>query len=612
MGYFPVTLDGVGYMVDLAGYVSSTLETIRQQADDSEELGERSLNPADLWRRSADSWKLGAGQNWFDLRTRRSNRERFKESVGISPWDEGNLELLYDVYEVGVSGPAPNSTEPCNMVTTSDRIFVLGQGDTTLFHRTDVEDTGSWDSETLPDSAVGHSMTSDGRKVYLLTDQGIYETEDGSTITLINDINASSPPNPGVIGFVKGRLMVGVGTTLYNITDTTSTATPENLTDGSVLNGDWLCFGEGDSHIYCGFQQGRASYVYRISIREDGTALASPTQAAQLPDGEYVLSIQSYVGVVILGTSKGVRLAVSGANGDLSYGPLVETPGPVHALAPHEQFVWFGYGDTSSTRAGLGRIDLREFTDSLTPAYATDVMATVSSSGQPVWSAVWFDETLTFLINDTGVFAQSDDRVSTGNINSGRITFDLADNKVFERLLIKTEPMPAGSSIGVEILVDGTSVMDETYSTGDFATGGTGGEILIRDGNGDPPVGQYAQLILTLNRATDTTESPVISRWTMRANPIPRRGTEWILPVVLADEVTDLNGQKVHYDPATEVARLRQIAEDGEPVSFTEFGTTRSVYVDRVQWGGSQTDLYYNPARDDLQGVCYLQLRSFA
>ncbi len=55
--------------------------------------------------------------------------------------------------------------------------------------------------------------------------------------------------------------------------------------------------------------------------------LTSGIIAAQLPSGEYPLKIESYLGYLVIGTNKGVRVASisegAGSAGDLSYGPLI-------------------------------------------------------------------------------------------------------------------------------------------------------------------------------------------------------------------------------------------------------------------------------------------------
>ena len=63
-GKYPVALGGRGFLLDLASeqFRAESIPLLRQQADQSEQPGEGSVNPEDLWRRMASTWRLGAGQ----------------------------------------------------------------------------------------------------------------------------------------------------------------------------------------------------------------------------------------------------------------------------------------------------------------------------------------------------------------------------------------------------------------------------------------------------------------------------------------------------------------------------------------------------------------------
>src|SRR5690606_26059720 len=88
----PIRLAGRDYAIDVTRYERASIETIRQQADTSQEPSEAALNPLDLWRRTQDDWTGGAGQEFFDKRET-SQRRMYLSSNCIDPWNQGRLSL---------------------------------------------------------------------------------------------------------------------------------------------------------------------------------------------------------------------------------------------------------------------------------------------------------------------------------------------------------------------------------------------------------------------------------------------------------------------------------------------------------------------------------------
>jgi hypothetical protein len=99
-GVYDVAIDGRDYMIDTQYQESfryQTIDPIRRQADTSDSVGEASLNPEGFWRRSPPSFHKGAGQPRYDATD--SDPDRFKNSVGVDVWTEGQLSLLKDTAE---------------------------------------------------------------------------------------------------------------------------------------------------------------------------------------------------------------------------------------------------------------------------------------------------------------------------------------------------------------------------------------------------------------------------------------------------------------------------------------------------------------------------------
>src|SRR5712672_2336625 len=86
-----VALAGRGYMLDKAqqgdlgyGFASIPLVDGHSFQRQSGFLGERTLNVEDYWRRSSDTFHLGAGQLFADHDD--SDPGRFRSSKGADPW----------------------------------------------------------------------------------------------------------------------------------------------------------------------------------------------------------------------------------------------------------------------------------------------------------------------------------------------------------------------------------------------------------------------------------------------------------------------------------------------------------------------------------------------
>lgn len=118
--YLPISLNGVDYLIDPPS--AQTLPAIREQADQSGEPGEASLNPRGLWRRSQESWHHGAGQSFLDS-LKDTDTYRFRSSKGIDPWTRGELSLLNETYRIW---PSVNTNLQMVVTGTLTTTAILG------------------------------------------------------------------------------------------------------------------------------------------------------------------------------------------------------------------------------------------------------------------------------------------------------------------------------------------------------------------------------------------------------------------------------------------------------------------------------------------------------
>jgi len=73
-------------------------------------------------------------------------------------------------------------------------------------------------------------------------------------------------------------------------------------------------------------------------VKTDGTGLTTAVVAAELPDDEVGYEIESYLNFILIGTSKGVRVAQADSNGDLTLGSIIPASQPVRCFEGQDRF----------------------------------------------------------------------------------------------------------------------------------------------------------------------------------------------------------------------------------------------------------------------------------
>jgi hypothetical protein len=148
--------------------------------------------------------------------------------------------------------------------------------------------------------------------------------------------------------------------------------------------------------------------------------LSQASTAAELPAGEIVHKLYYYLGYMVIGTSKGVRVAViNDQDGSLGYGPLViETNQPVYDFAARDRFIWCATG-VGSTDAGLVRIDLGQTIENepLRFAWAYDLQYA---------QAAKYPTTAVAFIGETNRLAFCSAAINSGTVTNKALTSDVA------------------------------------------------------------------------------------------------------------------------------------------------------------------------------------------
>jgi len=576
---YPVALDGNPYLVDLESkqFKHQSIQLLRQQADSSNLPGEQSMNPEDLWRRAQQTWHHGAGQIVLDRQD--SDDARFRRSKGVNVWNKWELSLLNEV-TLKRSSVASNQ----NLIVAGTRLYVV-DGSSLLF----TTDLSAFTTVTGTPGVAVTSIASDGYNVWTAhTASGIYSTNRGTGAAA-----SYVTGNVTVVGYVKGRLMAAYNNILYNIT--TGGALPTALYTHPNSDFTWVGFAEGNGYIYAAGYSGDKSLIYRTMVRADGTALDIPVVAGELPDGEVVRSIQGYLGFILIGTDAGVRFAIPDGQGNLTLGQLLPIGASVRCFEPQDRFVWFGWTNYDSGSSGLGRIDLSTFTAPLTPAYASDLMAGVQGI---VGAVVTINGVRAFVVQASGLWGEGTNKVATGTLESGQMTFGMPDSKIGMSVTLKHYAL--AGTIGVALGLDGGA-----YVTIGTAVNAGAIETIVP---ANQARGSRFEVMVTLTRsATVTTTGPTLARYTLKADPAPTRGETFYVPLMFW-EVLEVKGVEVRLDPRTALNRIRSLVREHRLVPYQEGNDQYSVFVEDYEWvPESETE-----NAEFWNGTCTVRLKSVA
>ena len=581
---FPVAINGRPYLIDLKAnsFQRQYDARVRDSVDQSAEPGESAINPQGLWRRSQSSWHYGAGQTYAD--TADAEAFRFNNSKGVYVWDKGEVTLLKDTTQVLADAAAT-----LQALTVGTRLYVGTGGD--VKYTTDLSTFTNCTSE--PGGNVG-GMATDGFNVFVaFAGSGVHKATTSSDAFSSHITGTDTFVN---LRYVKGRLMASEDNDVYNFTSSGGPGSP--LFSHGNTGFRWVGFAGGQNHIYMGGFAGNQSLVYRTTIKADATSLDTPIVALELPAGEIITGLDSYLDFVLIGTTKGIRVATSDTNGNLVSGPLINIGSSVTSFSGEGRFVWFNYTNFDATSTGLGRLDLGVFISTNQPAYASDLMVTgqgtVSSvntiNGRPV-----------FVVVGLGIYVEhATDLVASGFYESGIFRWGVPDAKFIPKLDLRCRPLDG--SVTLSIKSDGGSYHDfQAYTL-------SGGKDKTITGLEDKIF--EAEIKITLGRsATSNTVGPEVTRWMGRAYAAPLRSQIFSVPLLMHHKV-NIRGREYFQDVDAEMQFLRDMVDNPRIVAYQENEATFSVIVENVQFEVLDDSNMHN--RWDWEGTATVIMRSVA
>jgi len=556
LGGFDLALDGFGYILDWEmsdRHRRASIPLLRPQADTGDRPGEASVNPEGLWRRAVESWHLGAGQDWNDKEE--AEPFRFRTSKGIDCWTRYQITCLPDT-----SLALASASSNLFLATTGTALYATEGANV---HRT--TDGSSFTACTGEPASQATGITSDGTTVYAAfgTDR-VYS----ATGTVFAAYITSGNPVTGV-AYAKGRLVAWHNNLIYVLTATGALPAPFFTHDNA--NFTWVAATPGPRHIYMAGVAGDKSLIYRIGIKDDGTGLNVPLPAGELPDGEIVTDIEGYLGFLIICTTTGVRFAVPNEDGTLTLGARIPTSG-TRCADGDDKYVWFGWDAFDASSSGLGRLDPTQFIAALTPAYASDLMATVT--GQ-VPDTTTFGGKRFFTVAGSGVWKQGTGK-AVGTLSNGKVTYGLPDNKT--ALFMDLRHLPLTGTVGVALSVDsGTSNAVATSTVAGSVT--TSESIKLNQLRG----GTF-EWTLTLTPSAGV--APAVTRVALRVDPNigTQSRTESIFLPLLLHERVQYAGVDIAQDVEAAYNHAVALRDSRRLVIFEQGVSADSVIVEDTEW----------------------------
>lgn len=575
-----VGIAGREYPIDMPKYRHRGLPSFRDSVVSGAEPSDQQFDVQAARWRARHSFHAGAGQQVIDLEDD-ANPSQFYASRGIDPWTKFQACLLPDVEQV--------------KAVALDGLMIAVTG-THVYARTGTQqvqftaDLVTWTTVTGMAAEDIVDLTSDGTSCYIATTGHIYSSNGGAA----SSVTSASPTSSfNKLAFVANRLLAGDGELLVEV----GASTLDTIYDHYQSAFRWTVMFAVGSRIYVGGYAGNRSELFTTLVLDDGSIVKSSEAASFFP-GELLNDAMSYGGVVILATSKGVRLGSLGSDSSLQYGPLIDDPGNVQALAAEGRFVWFGWESFPETGSGLGRMALDEFTETLAPAFATDVFT--EDVTDDVVAAGRFNNRTLFAVAGDGIYATDPGTyVTDGWLDTGEVYFGTVENKSVSEMRAQTAPLATGQAVTVVM-----SDAENGVSIADGSSSSVGSVGVAVNAEGEIVNRISARITLT----GPGTSTPCLRQWRARAYPIGPPFEEWIVPLIIDDVVIIGSGQGQHksYDVWDEVERIKGFWQSREVVTYSEGQHAHRVRIDNFEFMPSG----WRDDADWLKGILVVRLLS--
>lgn len=604
---YDVAVGGLPFFLaptDQNPYQRETAPYRKDQFDAASEPGEQSLTG--WWIRSQSSFHVGDGINFYDPSSGESSKYRFADSQGVNVWTKGQVTLLNDVIENHVTtGPLTGNGNAQQRL----RSIRYSNTDALILH-------DEYDVDKILPDGTGPVHFIDynagiNDKVYAICDDGTY------AYWVTNDVAGSGKlqmwkklltgvagsgdilmfDKPGLtltnacMEFVKDRIILVANNATYEIA-TNATVLPTAVYTNPNTNWIATSITASGPAIYISGNSGIYSSIHKYTLVAATGQIPSLNQAvvaAELPPGEMTMDIYYYLGYMMIGTTKGARVAlVNDQDGSLSYGPLIfESSQPVYDFAASDRFVWCASG-IGSLDAGLIRIDLGQAIENepLRFAWANDLQYTQTTTHHTTGVAFFGSSNrlgfcTEYRATNGHVYRENLGTLrATGYVTTGAIRYGTLEPKNFKFLRARGDYTNGGMDMyAIDPSGNTYSVISYNSSVGTPEAATT---------NPEGPQ-EYLSYKFTLSRSeSNNSLGPVFKGYQAKALPATERQRVIQFPVWCYDVETDRYNVKTGYEGRAweRIQAIESIEKLGDIVNVQDFTTGERVQaiIERVNF----------------------------
>ena len=463
---YDVAVGGLPFFYSISDerpYIRQTAPFRKEQQDTSTEPGEQSLTG--WWLRSQSSFHNGMGIKFYDPSAGETVNYRFADSKGVDVWTKGQVTLLKSCASTHITTGTIASNGVTQQYLRSIK-WSTNKG-VLLLDDYDVDKIAEDGTVThFIDYAAGagvypvYSICDDGTKAYWVTNATAGGTtkftvygkpltgSSASTADEFKVFDNSQIITNATMEYVKQRLVICADNKVYECA-TAAASTPVLLYTNPSTAHVYTSVTASGPAIYISGYNGIQSTIQKFTLSTTGVmpTLTSAVVAAEFPTGEIVHKIYYYLGYMMIGTNKGVRVAtISDQDGSINYGPLiVETTQPCFDFAARDHYVWCA--TSVAGEPGVIRIDLSNEIEPLRFAYANDIYqngvsgyittacAFVGNDDPTVADRLVFCTANNGTTDGTIYIESATTLVSSGYLTTGKIRFSTLEPKNFKRLI---------------------------------------------------------------------------------------------------------------------------------------------------------------------------------
>jgi hypothetical protein len=602
---YDVALGGLPFFYainDTRPYIRQTAPFRKEQFDNQTEPGEQSLTG--WWIRSQMSFHSGTGIKFYDpATTDEVGHYRFADSKGVNVWTKGQVTLLKSCTSTHTTTGAVQSNG-----TPFQSLRSIKYGSTTgvlLWDEFDVDKIAANGTVTHfidyisgTDTPV-FAICDDGTNAYWITNTATKKTVYKKALTLTSaDAETKMFDEVGSVTnatmeFVKERIIMCANNKVYEFS-TSASALPSPVYTHPASTHVYTSVAASGPAIYIAGYNGIQSTISKFTLSTAGVmpTLTSAVIAAELPVGEIVHKIYYYLGYMMIGTNRGIRVAaVSDQDGSLNYGPLiVETTQPCYDFAARDHYVWCATGVAGEP--GVIRIDLGNELETLRFAYANDIYqdgvsgykttacAFVGNDDPTVADRLVFCTANNGTTDGTIYIEDSATLRSTGFLTTGNIRYGTLEPKNYKRLLARGD-YTKGSMTLETVDKNGVEYDHITYDATIFP---------IEVTTTQPATAQeYVAYKFILSRdATTTSTGPIFKGYQAKATIATPRQRVMKFPVYCFDVETDRYNVQVGYEgkAQTRLLALEELESNGDVITWQDLttGEQRQVVIEQTSF----------------------------